>query len=282
MKKSRSVLIEFTIIACACAIIARYMQLIRGAINFDTGFFDYTSGFLRHIHYIVLALAFGGLIAIAVVEKKKRTTFFTKRLGHLDQSDTFMCGIMMLLAAFALFFTAFQGRAEVETSDAVIAVFGSGAYTAAGLILLIKKRALPSVGICFLFLAMYYVIDLVRTFLGNYVLLNMSEHLVRLIFTTFLALFFVTAGRMFLRAESKSTRVKTCIFGFFSAIVVISEILSKMLFWFGSPVVARTELQTTSFVPPDMQFSAEAIVLLTLLICFARRKSERVKSDKEA
>jgi len=283
MKKPRSILVEFTIIACAGAIIARYMQLIRGAIDFDTGFFYYTSGSLRHIHYIVLAIAFAGLVAIALVEKKRKTVFFSKRMGHLDRSDTFMCGLMLMLASFSVFFTMFQsGFSEAGTADTLIGVLGGTTYAVAGLILLVKKRALPSVGFCFLLLAVFYVINLVQAFLGHYVLLNMSEHLIRLVFTVFLALFFVTAGRMFLRAESKSTRVKTCIFGFFAIVIVVSEIMSKMIFWFGSPAVARTELRSTNFLPPDMQFSAEAIVLLTLLICFTRRKSERVKSDKEA
>jgi hypothetical protein len=158
------------------------------------------------------------------------------------------------------------------------------AYVYAGAVLLFRKKTFPSIGMAFLILAGYYVMRLVLLFISNNIILSMSEHLVRLIITIAMSLFFLAAGRMFLRAETKTTRIKTCIFGFFAITAAVSEMAAKLIFLLGAPPVTRNSLNSpvTEFIPPDMLFAAETIAVLTFLFCMTRYKSERLKTDGEA
>ncbi|MCL2638132.1 MAG: hypothetical protein FWD48_07130 [Oscillospiraceae bacterium] len=280
----------FFLIAAAVAAVIRFVQFAADIVDFDTGFFYYHTGALKHLHYIALAVIGICLIILVIIERKRKTRFFTKRLSHFDDSDTAICGIMLLLASFAVIYTAVgAGLSKLSIAELLTVFLGAAAYAFSGGALLIKKRTFPSVGIAFLMLSGYYVIQLIILFLGNHIILSMSEHLVRLIYTVVLALFYLSAGRMFMRIESKSTRVKACVFGFFAIILAVSEIAAKITFLFGSPSVTRYNLGTTAttFIAPDMLFAAETIVILVFLLTMLKvkhdkqeRKSRR-KSEKE-
>jgi hypothetical protein len=278
-KTPRTFLITYFIVAVAAAVIIRYAQFAADVINFNTGFFHHYAGAIKHLHYIALAVILTGLIILTIIEKKRKTRFFTKRLSHFDDSDTALCGIMLLLAAFAVAYTAvITGLGSLDTVQTLTVFLGTAAYAFAGGALLFRKRTYPSIGIAFLALAGYYVARLIMQFLENHIILNMSEHLIRLIFTIAIALFYLSAGRMFMRAENKSTRAKTCVFGFFAIIVAASEITAKVVFMFGSPSVMRYDLNSaaTQFIAPDMLFAAETIAVLVFLLSTAR-----VKHDKQ-
>jgi len=113
-------------------------------------------------------------------------------------------------------------------------------------------------------------------FLENPIILSMSEHLVRLIQMVLFALFYLAAGRMLLRSENKTTRVKICVYGFSAAILTISEIAAKIIFWFGRTPIARPS-SSTQFIMPDMLIAAEVIALLTFLYCMTRYKDKKTK-----
>jgi hypothetical protein len=285
MKKPRTFLTTFFIVAAAAAIIVRYVQFIEDVIDFNTGFFHHFAGAVRHLHYIVLGAAFAGIIALAIIEKRRKTRFFTKKLSHFDESDLAFCGIMLLLAGFAVIYTAIgEGLSNLNNTQILTVILGTLAYGFAGGILLFRKKTFPSVGLAFLALSGHYVSRLVMLFLENHIILSMSEHLVRLIITVAMALFFVSAGRMFMRAENKTTRIKACIFGYFAITVAVSEIAAKLVFLLGAPPVKRSSLNSavTEFIPPDMLLAAETIAVLTFLLCMNRYKSERIKADREA
>jgi len=285
MKKARSLLVVFFIVAVAAAIIVRYTQLIGKVIDFNTGFFYHYAGALKYLHYIALGAAFIGFIILAIIEKKRRTLFFSKRLGHFDETDTAICGIMLLIAGFAVVYSAFtEGFDKLSYIEILYVIIGTLAYGFAGGILLFKKRAYPSVGLAFLALSGYYVVRLVMLFVENYIILNMPEHLVRLVIALLFSLFYLSAGRMFMRAESKGTRMKACVFGFFGATIAVSEITAKLIFLFGSPSVTRDNLMrsaATKFISPDMLSVAETIALVTFLLTMTRLKAERIKAGKK-
>ncbi|MCL2697426.1 MAG: hypothetical protein FWE74_05040 [Oscillospiraceae bacterium] len=273
-----SFLVIFFIAAVVAAVIIRYVQFAADVIDFNTGFFYHYAGALKSLHYIALAVIGAGLITLSIIERKRKTRFFTKKLGHFDDSDTAICGIMLLLAAFAVVYTAINtGLPNLGAAEVLTVFLGAAAYTFSGGVLLFKKRAFPSVGIAFLALSGYYVIRLVVIFLGNHIILSMSEQLVMLIFTIAAALFYLSAGRMFMRVESKTTRVKTCIFGFFAAVVAVSEITAKIIFMFGSPSVTRYNLQlsVSEFIAPDMLFAAETIAILAFILTMIKTKHDR-------
>ena len=285
MKKARSLLIVFFIVAAAAAIIVRYTQLIGKVIDFNTGFFYHYAGGLKYLHYIILGGAFIGFIIIAIIEKKRRTLFFSKRLGHFDETDTAICGIMLLIAGFAVVYSAFtEGFGKLGYTEILSVILGTLAYSFAGGILLFKKRAYPAVGLAFLALSGYYVARLVMLFVENYIILNMPEHLIRLVITLLFSLFYLSAGRMFMRAETKGTRVKACVFGFFGAVTAVSEMTAKLIFLFGSPSVTRDNLMrsaATKFITPDMLSVAETIAVVTFLLTMTRLKAERVKAGRK-
>jgi hypothetical protein len=275
MNRKRTFLIPYFIIASAAAIIVRYLQFAGEIINFDTGFFHTHAGAGKHIYYIILLLALGGLVALAVTERRRRTRFFNKRLGHFDDTDLASGGIMLLLAGFAVVYTAVRaGITNLGTAGVISAVLGVAAYGFAGSVLLFRKRTYPSVGIAFLVLSVHYIIRLVGVFMANHIILNMTEQLMVLVLLVMFSLFYLSLGRMFMRAESKTTRVKACVFGIFAAIVAVSEITAKMIYWLGSASVIRENLQraTSEFIMPDMLFAAETIALITLLLCMVRYK----------
>jgi NADH:ubiquinone oxidoreductase subunit K len=189
---------------------------------------------------------------------------------------------MLLIAAFSVIYTAITaGISRLGFVEILTIALGTAAYGFAGAVLLFKKRTYPSVGFAFLGLSAYYIAILFVQFVDNYIILSMTEQLVKLIITVMLALFYLSAGRMFIRAESKSTRMKACVFGFFAVTVAISEIAAKLIFLFGSPAVTRDALMRSSsaFIMPDMLAAAETIALLTLLLTLLRRRPERVKAD---
>jgi len=253
------------------------VQFAEDIIDFSTGFFHSHAGFTRHLHYLVLILAFIGLIPAAIIERKRRTRFFHKRMGHFDDTDLMSGGIMLLLAGFAVIYTAIRAGFTSLGLPAVITVFiGTAAYGFAGGVLFFKKRVYPSVGFAFLGLSIYYVLRLVHIFLGNHIILNMTEHLVILILMVVFALFYLSLGRMFIRAESKTTRIKAYVFGTFAALLAASEITAKMIYWFGSPSVTRQNLQRSAseFIMPDMLIAAETIAIISLLLCLTRYKKQ--------
>jgi hypothetical protein len=284
--KNHTFLITFLIIAVAAVIIIRYAQFSADVIDFNTGFFYHFAGPLRSLHYIALAVVFVGLVILSLIEKKRRTRFFNKKLSHFDDSDTAICGIMLLLASFAVIYTAISaGIANLGTTELLMTFLGGAAYAFSGGVLLVRKRTFPSVGLAFLALSGYYVARLVVLFLGNHIILSMSEHLVMLIFTVALALFYLSAGRMFMRAENKTTRLKTCIFGFFAVIVAVTEITAKVVFMFGSPSITRYSLTSsaTQFITPDMLFAAETIAVLAFVLTMVKSghdKNERSKRGR--
>ncbi|MCL1823100.1 MAG: hypothetical protein FWG44_02755 [Oscillospiraceae bacterium] len=281
MKKKSTFLATFFIAACTAAIIVRYMQFVSGIIDFNTGFFFPHAGTIKHVYYITLFTAFIGFLVLAIIEKKRKTFFFRKKLGQFDDSDVALTGIMLMLAGFSIIFSAFRENiSSLNAGGFAAVVLGTFAYSFAGGVLLFKKRAFPSVGVAMLGLSAYYVIRLVMLFLENYIILNMSEYLIKLLIVLSLALFYLSAGRMFLRAESKTTRIKACVFGFTAALLSVSETTAKVIFWFGAPAVTREH--AAKFIMPDMVSVAETIALLILLICIARRKPERVKSDNDS
>jgi len=285
MKKPRTFLITFFIVAVAAAIIVRYLQFIAEVIDFNTGFFHHYAGYWRYLHYVVLGAGLAGFIALAIIEKKRKTRFFTKKLSHFDESDLAFCGIMLLLAGFAVVYTAIgRGLSNHNSTEMLMVFLGTAAYALAGSILLFRKKTYPVIGLAFLALSGYYVARLIILFLNNYIILNMSEHLVRLIITIMMSLFFLSAGRMFMRAETKRTRIKVCIFGFFAITAAVSEMAAKLIFLLGAPRVTRDSLNSavTEFIPPDMLWAAETIAVLTFLFCMTRYKHERVKSEGEA
>jgi uncharacterized membrane protein SirB2 len=271
------------IAAVAAVVIIRFVQFAADVIDFNTGFFYHYAGALKYMHYIALGVTLAGLIVLAFIEKKRRTRFFTKRLSHFDDSDTAICGIMLLLAAFAVVYTAINaGLTNKNTTEMLMTFLGAASFTLSGSILLFRKRTFPSVGIAFLALSGYYVARLVTIFLGNHIILSMSEHLIMLIFTVVTALFYLSAGRMFMRVESRNTRLKVCVFGFFAIIVAISEITAKAVFMFGSPSVMRYNLNSsaTKFIAPDMLFAAETIAVLALVLCMVKTKHEKQERAK--
>jgi hypothetical protein len=285
MKRTRTFLITFFIAVTAAAVIVRFAQFLAGVIDFSTGFFEHYAGYWRYLHYIAVAIIFAGFFILALIERKRRTRFFTKKLGHFDETDTAVCGIMLLLAGFAVAYSAFrEGFTGLGTTELLTVILGTLAYGFAGGILLFRRRTFPSAGLAFLALSGYYVARLVMLFLGNYIIINMPEHLVRLLIIVGMALFYLSAGRMFMRAESKTTRLKACVFGFFAASVAFSEMAAKLIFLFGSPSVTRNNLMTsatTAFIMPDMLMAAEAIALITFLLSMIRHKPERFKADSK-
>ena len=281
MKKKRTFLIIFSAVACVASVIARYAQF-NAAIDFDTGFFYYDAVFLKYLYYIILGASIAGVFFLAVTEKKRKTRFFTKKMGHFDETDVALCGIMFLLAAFSVLYTAYvAGFGSVGAAGIMTGLLGAAAYGFSGAVLLIRKRVLPAVGLSFLGLSVYYVIRLIHFFLENYIILHMSEYLIRLVTTTLLALFYLSAGRMLLRAENRTTRFKACVFGFSAAILILSETVAKLIYWFGSPSIARQTLSSSKFLLPNTQTAAEAIALITFLLCAARYRPERVKNGGE-
>jgi hypothetical protein len=282
VKNPRTFLITFLIAATTAAVIVRFVQFVAGIIDFNTGFFEYYAGTLKSLHYIILCIIIVGFLVLAIFEKKRKTIFFKKKLGHFDDTDTAICGIMLLLAGFAVIYTAFtSGIAGLGFIEILTVMFGTAAYGFSGGVLLFRRRTYPSVGLAFLALSVYYVVRLVFLFLENHIILSMSEHLIRLLTVIMLALFYLSAGRMFMRAESKTTRIKACVFGFFAVTVAVSEVMAKLIFLFGSPSVMRNNLirsASTKFIMPDMLIAAETIALLTILLTMLRRRPERVKA----
>jgi hypothetical protein len=275
MNRKRTLLLPFFLIASVTAIIVRYYQFAGEIIDFDTGFFVSHAGFASSIYYLILGIVFIGLIVLSIAEKKYRTRFFNKRMGHFDETDLASSGIMLLLAAFAIIYMAVaDGLSKLGIVEIITAIIGALAYSFAGGVLLFRKRTYPSVGFAFLVLAVYYLIRLIIIFLSNHIILNMTEQLMMLIFTVTLALFYLSFGRMFIRAESKTTRIKAYIFGTFAAIAATAEISAKTIYWLGTPSVTRDNLrrEASEFIMPDMLIAAETIALIALLLCMIRYK----------
>lgn len=276
MKKKRTFLLAYLAAASALSVIVRYVQLI-DVIDFNTGFFKLHAGIMQYLHYIVLGAALIGIIVLTLIEKRRKTRFFTKKMGLFDETDHALCGIMLILAGFAVIYTAFVTGFNKSGIMALTAtLLGTAAYGFSGGLLLFRKKVSPASGLAFLFLSCYYVMRMVEYFLENHIILAMSEHLIRLLQMVLFALFYLSAGRMLLRAENKTTRSKVCIFGFFAAVIAISEILAKIVFWYGSTPVVRPS-SDTQFIRPDMLMAAETIALTTFLFCMTRYKDKKVK-----
>jgi hypothetical protein len=80
---------------------------------------------------------------------------------------------------------------------------------------------------------------------------------------------------MFIRAESKTTRIKAFVFGSFAAILAFSEIAAKLIYWFGAPAVKQIiNSASDEFIMPDMLIAAETIAVITLLLCMIRHKKQ--------
>lgn len=275
---SSKTFIFFIITSVACVAV-RYMQLV-SAIDFETGFYYNHAGFLGGLLYIIFAAGFVGIVAFSFIDKRKKHQFFVKKMSLIDETETVIISFMFILMGVVLIFgfvSIFGGRpAAIEVINGLIGITG---FLAVGLLLYIRKRITALSGYLLLLPCIYYTVRAISVFMEHLVITRMSEYLIILLSDILLVFFFLGLGRIFSRNEGRFTRVRTAVCGFSAAALIFSETIAKIIYWLTSSGAMRDYLSAdgTKFIMPDMQTSAEGIIVITLLIIML--KTPYKKSD---
>ncbi len=256
-------LLVFIPITILCTVV-RYVQLAT-VIDFNTGFYDTSSGFLSSLLYILLGLGFVLLVLAALFDRKSKSEFYIKKLGQVSEPDVKILGLMFLIAAAAGIYTIFTGGLKLPQMLAlVISVI---AYALIGWVLFMKRRISAVSGYLMLLLGISNTIKLVMIFMDNLVITRMSEHLILLLTYVLMALFYFAYGRVFSRNDGRFGRAKAEVLGYSALGLIFCETVSKIIFWLTSSDTMREYLASegTVFIKPDMLAAAEGIVIFTLL-----------------
>lgn len=252
--------------------VLRLLQL-SSVIDYETGFFHTYSGSLSWILYAFLGAAGAAFVLLSVLDRRRKCFFYTKRMGQIDGTETLLCGVMYLLAAvFVLIDLAGQIGGGAGIHVVLSCCVGAGGYLLAGASLVKNKRITASAGFSFLMLGFYYTMMSVVNFMSHNVITQISDYLLRLLTDICLVLFFLFAGRIFSRNETKTTRIRVSVFGLGALLLILTETLSKLIYWITISEAQRGYLSQPDvvFLMPDAQFVAKGIAVLVTMIVLVK------------
>lgn len=272
-KKSNIALIASIVFALA-AVAFRSFQLLVTVDYGEMGFFSTDAGFFAtNGLYVLLAVAAAVLILGAILDKKKEASAFTHGADTLTPKQTMALGIVFLLGAclrlYDIIFN-FKGISVGFFGEALI----FAVFAAIGFMIISKVQLKPSTGYFMLVIAVSYTLKAADLFMGDTVIVRVSDELILLLSYVASVLLFLSLGRFISANETKFTRLKLVIFGGAAAIISACASLSGYI----ALIIDSEYMKNHMATHPVSQIGTAAIAFTVLAVIYGKK---RETDDKE-
>ncbi len=268
MEKSSKLVLIVSFVFAALAMGFRTFQLLVAVDFSEMGFFSPDAGFLATGGlYLLFVLAAVLLILGAVFDKKKDSSAFTKTAVMLTSKQTMALGIAFLAGAclrlYDIIFN-FGGVTLGFIGEAVL----FAVFAAIGFMILSKTSVRPSVGYVMLVISISYTLKAADLFMGDTVIVRVSNELILLLSYVAAVLFFLAFGRFVSSNETKSTRFKLVIFGGAAAILSLCASLSGYI----ALIIDNEYMKNHMASHPVSQIGTAIIALTALTVIYSDSK----------
>ncbi|MCL2086852.1 MAG: hypothetical protein FWH05_04570 [Oscillospiraceae bacterium] len=271
MKTNKRILLISLILLSAIFILVRYLQCLY-SIDFDTGFYYGDGGLLGAAVYILILVVLSFFWILALVLKKNKTYFFTKRMKKITPFETTMLSLFML--ASGAVYTHKAIVCYLERFDAFELTFlsiGAVGFFAIGAMLPIIRRITPAIGFAMALPATMYILRAVNIFMHNLVIINVSDKLITLLIDLALGVIYFALGRVFSRNETNFSRVKICGLGLFALVLIIGDAGGKVLFWLAEAETLARSLAVMQITMPTPAFMMDGATLAAVLYLLGKK-----------
>lgn len=273
-KNSKTAFISSVIIAFISAVFRTFQLLV--AVDYgEMGFFSTNAGFFASNGlYILFAIGAAALAAAAIFDKKRECTAFTHGADTLTPKQTMALGIVFLAGAclrlYDIIFN-FKGISLGFFGEAII----FAVLAAIGFMILSKAKLKPSTGYLMLVIAVSYTLKAADLFMGDTVIVRVSDELILLLSYVASVLFFLALGRFVSANESKYTRFKLIIFGGMAAVLSVCASLSGYI----ALIIDSGYMKPHMSAHPVSQIGTAAIAFTALAVIYGK-KNESNDSEK--
>lgn len=275
-KNSKSALI-ISVIAAAAAVVSRTFQLLVAVDYAEMGFFSTDAGFIASNGlYIIFALAAILLVVTAISDKKRDSAAFIHSADTLTPKQTMALGVVFLAGACLRLYDIIFNFGGLS-----IGLFGEAlifaVFAAIGFMILSKVTLKPSTGYLMLVIAVSYTLKAADLFMGDTVIVRVSDELILLLSYVASVLFFLALGRFISSNEAKSTRLKLVIFGGAAAILSACASLSGYFALMIDSEYMKKHMDTH----PVSQIGTAAIAFVVLAVIYSKKRENNDKEESE-
>lgn len=209
------------------ALVTRTIQLLIG-IDFETGFYLRNTGFLPYALILVLIVTAVVIIVLTLWNKKIKSLPFTKSPSEFSRFKIKVLGFVFIVAGvdcFGVFIKAIPwGKGELARRLAdpitiILNLVGGVLIVALGFTLYGSKKVGKLSSFLMTSLSVFLAIKASANLLGRMVIATKSQYLLEIFPWLFLIYFFLSATRLFLGKERKSTRVELIVTGLMASII---------------------------------------------------------------
>lgn len=265
------------IVSAVFALIAAAFRCFQILVTVDygeMGFFSADAGFIStNGFYVLLAVAAAALILGAILDKKNGAAAFTFGADTLTSKQTMALGIVFIIGAclrlYDIIFN-FNGLSVGLFGEALIFAI----FAAIGFMILSKVRIKPSTGYLMLLIAVSYTLKAADLFMGDTVIVRVSDELILLLSYVASVLFFLALGRFIFANETKFTRLKLVFFGGAAAVLSVCASLSGYI----ALIIDGEYMKEHMATHPVSQIGTAAIAftVLAVIYCTKREVNENV------
>lgn len=266
-KKSNIALIASAAFALVAAAF-RSFQLLVTVDYSEMGFFSTDAGFFASNGFYVLLIAAAAVLIIgAILDRKKDSAAFTRSADTLTPKHTMALGIVFLVGAclrlYDIIFN-FNGLSVGFFGEALI----FAVFAAIGFMNLSRVKLKPSTGYFMLVIAVSYTLKAADLFMGDTVIIRVSDELILLLSYVASVLFFLALGRFISANEAKNTRLKLVIFGGAAAILSVCASLSGYI----ALIIDSAYMKSHMGAHPVSQIGTAAVAFTVLAVIYGNKK----------
>ena len=276
--------IFFAVMTILCTII-RFLQY-SAVIREDNGFFETEGGFLNKAYYIFFAIFVAGVLMLTFVAKKGKRSITGSKSGK--ELPPAVCIIGAVLFAVCGFFLALEGIAAFQNQavavlkvTVLLATFG---FTFTGFIIFVHKRIAHVTALAFLLISSFYICAAAIEFMQRVYTTNLSSRLIVLSVNILLSVFFLSCGRLTARSETKSTPFTATICGYSVVLLIFSDAIARMLYYYSVDEMTQNRLLTTTgngFELPNLLYVIQGIAVLWLIYALSAKREKNKEIEKE-
>ncbi|MCL2036223.1 MAG: hypothetical protein FWG83_02400 [Oscillospiraceae bacterium] len=299
--------IFFFVAAIACTVV-RYLQY-SSVIKTEDGFFAYDGGFLNEAYYFFVAGAAVLFLFTALLDaklgrgirsqykpapkkpknKQKKASKTSETLFLPEETRPGVvirvfsavaiigaivfaaAGFFSGLAVAAVFEDVFSGGLPVF--NLILPIVAALSYTFVAYTVLVRRKLPPVTAIAMLLIAASCAGVAATEFMERTYILNLSARLVFLVTFLFLAVFFLSCGRIIVKSESRGTAVFATVSGFMSALLIISDGVARLIHYYSINGEIQHDLMrhNNGFELPTLQFFLQGGGVLWLLFALSSR-----------
>ncbi|MDR0222515.1 MAG: hypothetical protein LBI38_03125 [Oscillospiraceae bacterium] len=271
------------IIALPVLTAARYLQYST-VVNPENGFFELNGGFLNIAYYVFLVASVIMAAVFAFWDMKTKRGLRKGKITRISVKSSVVGGMIMAAAGFLFAYEAaalfLGGGGALVFSAFLLAAAG---FTLTGFALFSYGRLFPLTGFAFLLLTLFYTFRAADEFMARINVTSISARLIILLVNLTSALFFLSCGKIFMRAQTKFTPIFTAVCGYTASLLIFSDGAARLAH------LAITDRETAGFLisaengfnKPEPSFFFQGAAVLWLIFTLSV-KTRRRKTDEDS